>query len=506
MLLFWVPFAAQPALQWQTTYGGSDQEVGTTVIETTDGGYLVVARTFSNDGDVPNMQGVADYYVVKLDSMGELVWQKTFGGSNHDWPYAAVETPDDGYVVVGYSRSLDGDVIGGHGDRDAWVIKLDKQGDLLWQKALGGSGWDEAWSVDHASNGGIIIAGRSNSSDGDAAGNSGGSLDYWVIKLNDEGEVEWQRTYGGSEEDSATFIKQATDGGYLISGETKSTDGDVTGNNGNVDIWVIKIDHVGNLEWQNALGGAGLDSGRGIFEISDAFIGSGHVSSYNSGDVSGSQGQFDFWVFRLDLNGNLVWQKTMGGSGPDWLQSGSLTPEGNLVVAGNIRSVDGDILLNHGQDDIWLIEFNPNGEVLWQKSLGGVSWDVCYHVEATADGGYALTGTTWSTDGDVSGSEHKGSGDLWIVKLAPESTPTSSLTTAPLSLFPNPAQQTTTLTVPAEYDVLHVEITDLPGRLLSVQQILNGENMNLQALHPGVYFVTAVAADGQRFVGKLLKE
>ncbi|MBL7827292.1 MAG: hypothetical protein JNJ57_11715, partial [Saprospiraceae bacterium] len=189
---------AQPTVQWQKTFGGESHDYGRKALLTTDGDYLIVGYTFSNGGDVIGFHGISDFWVLRLSSSGELLWKKTYGGSDHDLPFDAVQTPDGGFVIAGHTRSDDGDVTGQHGEKDAWIIKIDGSGTLLWQRTLGGSGWDEAWSITLTSDGGYAVAGTSDSSDGDCLGNPGQSQDYWVVKMKGGGEIEWQKSYGGS--------------------------------------------------------------------------------------------------------------------------------------------------------------------------------------------------------------------------------------------------------------------------------------------------------------------
>jgi hypothetical protein len=193
---------------------------------------VVAGYSLSNNGDVTENHGnYDDYWVVKLNGSGEIQWQKCLGGSSDDRAQSIRQTADGGYVVAGYSLSNDGDVTGHYGGRDYWVVKLSGGGEIQWQKSLGGSGYDEAYSIQQTTDGGYVVAGVSNSNDGDVTGHYGGR-DYWVVKLSVSGEIQWQKSLGGSRDDYAYSIQQTMDGGYILAGGSRSTNGDVTGSHG----------------------------------------------------------------------------------------------------------------------------------------------------------------------------------------------------------------------------------------------------------------------------------
>jgi len=355
-----------------------------------------------NHGD-----GDADFWVVKLSSTGSLQWQKCLGGSRDDSAHSIQQTSDGGYIVAGFTDSNDGDVSGNHGGWDVWVVKLNSTGSLQWQKCLGGSDWDYAHSIQQTSDGGYIVAGWTWSNDGDVSGNHGG-LDVWVVKLSSTGTLQWQKCLGGSGWDGASHAQQTSDGGYIVS---MSNDGDVSG----YDFWVVKLSSTGSLQWQKCLGGSGWDYARSIQQTSDGgYIVAGHTES-NDGDVSGNHGGLDVWVVKLSSTGSLQWQKCFGGSGWDGAHSIQQTSDGGYIVAGHTESNDGDVSGNHGGWDVWVVKLNSTGSLQWQKCLGGSDFDYAYSIQQTSDGGYIVAGGTYSNDGDVSGNH--GDMDFWVVKL-----------------------------------------------------------------------------------------
>lgn len=297
--------AQAPAIQWQKCLGGSDIDIAYSSQQTTDGGSVVAGWTESNDGDVSGNLGDWDFWVVKLDGEGNLEWQRALGGSNVDVAYAVQQTSDDGFIIAGYTLSNDGDITGNHGGFDCWVVKLDAAGTMLWQKALGGTQADQAQSIKQTTDGGYIVAGWTGSNDGDVSGNHGNN-DVWVVKLDPAGAIIWQKALGGSSNEQATSIQQTSTGGYILAGQTDSNDGDVYGNHGNTDFWVVELVATGNLLWQRTLGGTLNDVGNSIQSTVDGgYIVAGYTAS-NDGDVSGNHGNGDQWVVKLDAAGNLV--------------------------------------------------------------------------------------------------------------------------------------------------------------------------------------------------------
>ncbi len=498
---------AQSSIQWQKCLGGDDSDIASSTQQTSDGGYIVAGSTLSKNGDVIGNHGLFDLWVVKLDGSGIIQWEKALGGSNIDYASAVRQTNDGGYIVVGETTSNDGDINGFHGDKDAWIVKLSNIGAIEWQKALGSSGWDNARSVELTADGGYMVAGQAGLNDGDVSGNHGG-LDFWVVKLNSVGDIEWQKPLGGSSDDNALSIKSSSDGGYIVVGETRSNDGDVSGFNGNVDFWVAKLNSSGDIEWQNALGGSGLDVASDVVETSDGFMVCGYVGSHNSGDVTGHHSSLDYWIVKLTKMGDLVWQKCFGGNNFDYARSIIQTYDGNFVIAGEVKSVDGDVEGNYGIQMIWILKLNPMGELIWKKILGGTEGENCGSIQQTSDGGYILGGLSWSNNGDVSGNH--GRSDFWVVKLSPESSPTTEVQSAPLKIHPNPAQQSIFLNIPAEEPILSVCITDLLGREVSRQGSTNVEvtagEVDIADLVSGFYLVHAMTASGNSYCGKFWKE
>jgi len=456
-----------PDIQWQHTLGGSNLDAASSIQRTSDGGYILAGVTQSNNGDVSGNHGGNDFWVVKLDADGVIQWQKTLGGSDSDLARSVQQTTDGGYVLTGSSPSTDGDVTGGHGGTDVWVVKLDPDGTVVWEETYGGADSDDGSAIQQTSDGGYIVAGLSRSVDGDVSGNHGGP-DAWVLKLGIDGDLQWQKCLGGSDYDAAYSIQQTSDDGYIMAGETGSNDGDVSGNHGGegTDCWIVKLDGSGNLQWQRALGGSGTDVAESIRQTNDGgYIMAGYSNS-NDGDVTGNLGGSDFWMSRLDDMGNIQWQRSLGGSSDDYAGNVQLVSDSGYVVTGETESQDGDLTANHGDRDAWVFRLNIEGTLVWQKALGGSANDSGTAIELDNDGGYTMAGWSDSNDGDVTGNH--GGRDCWVVKLDPENVGIPELTdAASFSLFPNPSADAVNITFNlASAAVVKLQVYDAQGLLV----------------------------------------
>lgn len=357
-------YAQAPHIQWQKPYGGTAADDARCVRQTADSGYIIVGAAGSSNGDITSSYGGNDFWVVRTTPTGGIVWQKNYGGSLSEAASCIQVTSDGGYIVVGSCKSNDRDVTGNHGMHDIWVVKLTATGSITWQKSIGGSDVEQSHYIEQTADGGYIIAGNTASSNGDVAANHGGD-DIWIVKLTSTGAISWEKTFGGSSDEAPSTIHQTADGGYIVFGQTESNDGDVSGNHGGGDYWLFKITSTGGLSWQVCLGG--------------------------SGD-----------------------EENAGESGNDCLQ---ITPAGEYVVAGWSNSTDGDVTGNHGSFDYWVLKLTSTGGIIWEKSLGGTGDDEGTSVQLTpSDGGCIVTGLASSNDGDVTGNH--GVYDAWIVKLS----------------------------------------------------------------------------------------
>ncbi len=315
-----------PFLTWNRSFGGSAVDRAYSLIQTTDGGYAVAGYTESYGA------GEEDFWLIKLDRQGNKLWDKTFGGSAIDEAYSLIQTTDGGYAVAGPTESY------GAGEADFWLIKLDHQGNKLWDKTFGGSKYDKAYSLIQTTDGGYAVAGPTKSY-------GAGEEDFWVIKLDSKGNEVWDKTFGGSKYDKAYSLIQTTDGGYAVAGYTESYGA------GSLDFWLIKLDRQGNKVWDKTFGGSKYDEAYSLIQTTDGgYAVAGFTESYGAGN-------YDFWVIKLDSRGNKVWDKTFGGSKYEWAFSLIQTTDGGYAVAGYTESSGAR---NH---DFWVIKLDKQGNL-----------------------------------------------------------------------------------------------------------------------------------------------
>lgn len=405
-------FCQAPSIEWQKTFGGSNFDSPSAIQQTKDGGYIVAGSSQSTDGDINVSFGALDGWVVKIDAVGNIQWKKTLGGSKIDVINAIKQTSDDGYIISGATKSTT--IPGYHGGEDAWVVRLDAAGNILWEKAFGGTNDDWFQAVQQTSDGGYIFGGVTKSNNGDVSGFHG-DVDGWVLKLDINGNIQWQRTLGGTDSDQVQDIQQTTDGGYIVAAVSFSIDGDVSFNHGFSDYWIIKLNAAGSITWQQVFGGSSTDEVSAIQQTTDGgYIVAGESLSID-GDITNNNGVTDAWLVKIDATGNLTWQKSFGGTGLERAVSVDQTIDGGYVFAGITLSNDGDVSGNHGSLEGWLVKLDLAGNLTWQKTLGGSSDDFPRNVQETSDGGYIVCVLTKSNDGDVSGNH--GNQDYWVVKL-----------------------------------------------------------------------------------------
>jgi hypothetical protein len=344
-------------IQWQKCLGGSLGEYKPRLTLTLDGGYLVVFGTESVDGTLSVNYGGVDICAVKLGASGTVEWVHTYGGSGSETSSSVIQLSDGGYVVSGITDSNNGDVSGNHGGIDAWVFKIDALGQLIWQHCYGGTENDVSRNIEQTNDAGFVLIGTTESTSGLFSSNHGGP-DFWVFKITSSGTLVWTKCLGGLGADHGYSIKQTSDTGYILIGSTQSNDGNVSGNHSQwADYWVLKLDFNGNLAWQKCFGGTLQDFGYDIqIESNNTFL-IGGTSQSNNGDVVINHGNYDYWVARIDSIGGLMNQYSFGGSLPDDLKNMDKTADGNYVLYGNSVSNNFDVSGNHGQADFWVVKF-----------------------------------------------------------------------------------------------------------------------------------------------------
>ena len=401
--------------------GGSLTETFSDMKETSDGGYIIAGFSRSSQsGDVSAInKGDSDYWIVKISAAGQILWEKSFGGNLDDEAQSVVETSDGGFAIIGESyTSQNGDVTGtNNGDRDLWLIKLDANGNLLWESLLGGTQDDFAKSISATCDGGVVVVGNVPNSDGDISGSyKGGLTDTWLIKFDPAGGVEWQKLIGGDAADYGISIKSTADCGYIMGGYTStSANGDVTGvNQGGVgDYWLVRMNSSGNIIWDSLYGGIGNDYITDL-QITDdgGYIAVG-ITNNASGDVTGpyNGGTADSWVIKVDAFGTLIWETILGGGNVDEGHSVVQASDGGYTIAGHSGSA------GNGFTDYWIYKLGVNGGFVWEKYIGGNEQDEADTILKFGSSGYIVGGFSRnSEDGDVT-QVNNGQADHWIITI-----------------------------------------------------------------------------------------
>lgn len=389
--------------KWVKLYGGSENDTIFYMTKARDGGFVMAGSSTSNDGDLTSGYGSVDAWLIKLDSNGTKQWSRKYGGSGFEEAMSVAATNDGGYVMAGVTSSKDGDAAGNHGGYDYFVLRVDGNGNKQWSKAFGGSGDEKARSVITTADGGCIVAGETASTDGDLANLSKGA---WLIKLDASGNKQWSKTYGGSDGEEIWSIITDADGGYTVAGVIK-----VTGKRN--DAWIFKTDASGNQQWSKTFGGGLDDRAWSIAGTTDGgYVFSGGAYS-KDGDLPGNYGNLDAWVMKLDGNGNRVWSKIFGGSGTDLGDNIRATSDGGFLLTSSTNSfdLDGTGNASQGAIDALVIKLSADGTKQWSKIYGGIHYDYTECVVTLPDG-FAIAGVAASTDGIMQGNHGKCDGYL----------------------------------------------------------------------------------------------
>ena len=356
-------------LNYIKSFGGSNDDEANDIINTSDGGFMVIGSSTSSDGLIQNKMGLeSDIILMKFDSDKSIDWVKNYGGSRDDRGQSVVEVSGIGYALLGYSMSNDGDASSNEGFHDNWVILIDSKGDIIWEKSYGFSGHDHAYNIIKTKDGNLFFNGFLDVTASRGLGSTkkvGKSIkhgvgEFWCHKIDLGGNILWRKYFGGTNNDRSYDSVETSDGDFLIVGSSESKDIDISSPKGSYDIWVIKLSSNGDLLWERSYGGSKYETANSIMQSADKKIHILGSTLSNDKNISFQMGSSDFWLLTIDSDGNLLSEQTFGGSNFDKGKKIEIDSKDNLWLTGYSRSIDFDFSSNKGKNDAVLIQLSKN--------------------------------------------------------------------------------------------------------------------------------------------------
>jgi len=483
MIIFAISNAQNPSIEWQKCIGGSDDDYATSIIQTSDGGYITVGTATSNDFDLIENQGGATLFVVKLSNGGAIEWKKCIDGTGNVLSPKIIQNNKGGYTVSALKVSS---II----DFNAYVLELDSIGNVIWQNIYGGSDFDKLNSMIQTPDGGYLFVGNTSSNDGDLQ-----NLNFfpynigWIVKIDSIGNIEWQKLIGGSEYDELFSVSLTSDNGFIVAGSSTSTDGDVQGNIWWECAWITKLTSYGIIQWHKCIGIDNFNEAKDIKQCSDG----GYIVACDKNH------EYEDWrdgfIVKLSSTGTIEWQTEVGGDRHDYLTSIFETPDGGYIVGGITASYGGDIPLpSYGFEDCWIVKLSRSGNIEWQRRFGGNDSDILYSLIPTNDNGFIFAGSTESRSNDVIGFHTTGSypfyTDMWIVKLSPNVFVDQYNVEETMNIFPNPTSNIINIQTETKYFGETYQIISILGQVVA-KGTINSENIKIDVsgLGKGVYIL-----------------
>ena len=462
-------YVSSAQIKFQRTYGGNDYDEGRSVKQTWDGGYIIAGSTSSFGA------GATDVFLIKVDSLGNLQWQKTFGGNNIEKGYSLDITSDSGYVICGYTNSF------GSGGYDVYLIRTNQYGDTLWTKTYGGTDWDFGYSVKQTSDGGFVIAGGTYS-----FGN--GDEDVYIVKTNSVGDTLWTKAYGGNNTEVANDIQLTLDNSFIVCGNTTSF------GSGLSDVYLLKINTSGSLIWTRVYGGINEEEANSVQQTSDGgYIVAGFTNTFST------PGYESFYLIKTDGNGDSLWTKIEQATDDKRATSVVERYYGGYALTG--------VTTGQGEPDALFWLTYASGDWFGSGSAGGIGNDIGYAIQQTSDHGFIIVGSTLSFG--------QGVPNVYLVKN--DSTGAHPVydfikdtfsAKGHISVYPNPVTVSSTIMIDGIHNLgdlnlfifnaLGIEVKQYPATAENIFRI------NRETLPSGVYFFKIMDRDSIAGIGKIV--
>jgi len=512
-------FAQSLFLEWQTCLGGSSDDYGNSMkLVVGNQGLGIVGRTTSNDGNLGcGFQGNTDAFYATTDTFGSNLYYRCFGGTGYDEFNSFIEYVPGFYYkyIIGRTSSNDGDVSGNHGSFDAWLLKTTFGGQIMWQKCIGGTGWEDGFSIVPTSDGNLLMAGITSSDtiDGQATA-CHGAFDGWLVKMDTSGNVLWQKCFGGSNSEFFYSVIESSDGNYVVGGFSDSDDGDLSTNLGSTDYWLLKVDTGGQLLWQKTFGGTGGDEAYSVIETIDnnlMIVGYSYSQDNDAILTKADPGSSNILMIKIDQLGNKLWSNCYGDIGGARSKSVLQEANGNYRLGCSVSSATGDAsgCNIHGCCDAWMLTLDSTGAILNNQCFGSSSVDdgIKGIVASLEHGHYYFLGQAGNNSGDVTGSH--GFDEIWIVKYIDSTSiinKLNELKNNDFIVFPNPFNTQIIVSSLSTTLNTNVQIIDLLGRKHYCPYIKQDDHFIIDSseLNEGIYFVQIFS--GTSFINhKLIK-
>lgn len=407
-------------LLWQSAIGGKGYDNGIKMIPVDHNCFLLGGSTASANGlgEGNHSAGKRDLVVARVSAKGKVIWKTLIGGSQNDDFSDMTPTKDGGVLVIGTTESRDGHAESTHGKMDFLLVKLNRSGDIEWNKCYGGHGNDKGLAAIELSDGGYLIGGESGSNTGNMTYHKGG-LDAWMARLDEKGNVLAEKSFGGRSNEKVTQLVEIKEGRYLALCTTNSRGGDVKHPMGAKDVWAICVSKNFDIIWQETYGGSDFDEAHSIIRNKDGdfvICGTTFSDDYDL-DLTTNHGLGDSWLFMITPNGNLAWSETYGGAKSDGANGVAQTPDGGYILVGTSNSKDKIVPINKGLYDGWIVRTDSNGKQIWAGTLGGEDFEYLYSVHALENGNYMGLGFAESTKGDLAPLNKEIGNDFWFFRF-----------------------------------------------------------------------------------------